>query len=173
MLTGKNVTLRAPSDDDVAALCALRNDVDLQLLLMSQPRPNTPKRVREWAWRMMEDPHSAFFVIESSGQVAGFLQIVRMNFLHGTGELGLCLKSDAQGQGVATEALALAENYAREVFNLRKLTLQVLSSNTRAVRFYEKSGFATAGVWQRHFYQRGAFRDVTLMEKFLTDEAAL
>jgi RimJ/RimL family protein N-acetyltransferase len=146
--------------------------VELQLLLMSQPRPNTPRRVREWAWRMVEDSHSAFFVIESGGQVAGFLQIVHMNFLHRTGELGICLTDGVQGRGVAAEALALAENYAREVFNLRKLTLQVLSSNARAVRFYEKNGFATVGVWQRHFYQRGAFRDVTLMEKFLTDEAA-
>jgi diamine N-acetyltransferase len=167
MLIGTKVILRAPGDDDLAALAALRNDAALQLLLMSQPRPNTPQRVRDWVAHLLADDTSVFFIIEVGGQAVGYLQIVSMRFLHGTGELGICLKNDVQGQGIAAEALALVETYAQEVFNLRKLTLQVLSSNTRAVRFYEKSGFRTVGVWQRHFYQRGSFRDVMLMEKFL------
>jgi len=172
MLSGTKVILRPPEDQDLPALTALRNDVDLQLLLMSQPRPNTLARVGSWVADLLADRDSAFFVIESGKRVCGFLQILRLNLLHGTGELGLCLDDAAQGHGIAAEALTLAEAYARAVFNLRKLTLQALSSNTRAVRFYEKEGFRTVGIWRRHFYQRGEFRDVTLMEKFLSDEPA-
>jgi RimJ/RimL family protein N-acetyltransferase len=66
--------------------------------------------------------------------------------------------------------MEMMEDFARRVFGLRKLTLQVLASNTEAVRLYERSGYTTVGVLRGHFMNGGFFHDVALMEKFLAAE---
>jgi diamine N-acetyltransferase len=169
MLDGSLVTLRAPCDGDRVILGALRNDLGLQAQLMALPRANSAHRVDEWLGRMLSDPGCVFFVIaDKLNQALGFIQVTRMDFVHGTGEFGICLAEHGRGGGRAQEAVALLTGYVREVFNLRKLTLQVLVSNQRATRFHLKSGFVPVGVLKQHFYHARAYHDVGIYEMLLT-----
>ncbi len=136
---------------------------------MALPRANSAQRIDEWLGRMLCDPACAFFVIaaRTGDEALGYVQVTHMDFVHGTGNLGICLAAAAQGGGRAAEALALIEGYVGDVFNLRKLVLQVLAANARALRFYEKSGYLQVGVMRRHFQHRRAYHDVAIFEKFL------
>lgn len=61
--------------------------------------------------------------------------------------------SDCQGEGVGTQLLAYAEQWARE-HNRRRLTLWVAASNARAIHVYEKAGFTitrTKSSWLTRF----------------------
>ncbi len=173
MLTGAKTVLRAPVDGDLAFLVALRNDIETQMFLMSLPRANTPQRVTEWIANTLNDAETVFFIVaeKKTDQPIGYVQLRHMDFINGVGELGICLQSEAHGKGHAKESLELLEAYARDVFNLRKVVLRVTASNTRATTFYAKTGYATVGTHRQHFYQRGAYHDVTIMEKFLTSSA--
>jgi RimJ/RimL family protein N-acetyltransferase len=150
----------------------LRNDIELQFLLMSIPRPNSRALVREWLNRRNTDPEAVFFVIAqcSNDQPVGFLQIVNLDRIHRRGELGICISSMHQGKGFAREAMTLIESYLLTVFCLRKLTLEVLSRNKRALEFYRKIGYLEVGIRLKHFYGGGMFHDVCVMEKFLDAE---
>lgn len=164
--------LRAPEAGDVRFLRALRNDVALQTQLLSLPRPNSDDRVREWIGSLARDEASLFFIIHSVAEAApvGFIQVREMHLVHRRGVLGICLAEAVRGKGHGSAAIGMVEDYARRVFGLRKLTLQVLASNTGAVRLYEKLGYTTVGVLRGHFMNDGVFHDVTLMEKFLAPE---
>ena len=169
MLDGSLVTLRAPRDSDRVVLGTLRNDSGLQTQLMALPRANSAQRVDEWLGRMLSDPGCVFFVVaDKLDQPLGFIQITRMDFVHGTGEFGICLVENGRGGGRAREAVDLLTGYVRDVFNLRKLTLQVLVSNQRATRFHLKSGFVQVGVLRQHFYHARTYHDVAIYEKMLT-----
>ncbi len=169
MLEGTKVVLRPPREGDREILHALRNDARLQSQLMSLPRANSAQRIDDWLARMLSDPASAFFVIAAvkTGKALGYVQITHMDFVHGTGNLGICLAESGRGGGRAAEALALLEGYAGDIFNLRKIVLHVLAANTRALRFYEKCGYLPVGILRRHFHLRRTYHDVAIFEKFL------
>jgi RimJ/RimL family protein N-acetyltransferase len=170
MLDGERITLRPPRETDHEFLARMRNDVDLQWSLGAAPRPNSLERVKQWLNRFEDDPKRMFFVIAEppTGRPLGFIQLVAIHPLHGFGELGICLDRSARGSGAAQDALRLLENYARNVFNLRKITLRVLTSNHRAIGFYEKTGYLAVGVYRQHWYHGNAYHDVLAMEKLLT-----
>ncbi len=168
MIGDDRIVLRAWAQDDLDALAKLRNDLTLQEMLMSQPRPNSADRVQDWLTGKSGRDDGVFFVIadRDSDQVLGYVQVVNMNTMHGTGELGICIGPDSQGSGYGSSALELLEDYLKRVFNLRKLLLHVFAENEGAVKFYVKLGFDEVGRMQDHFLNNGEYRDVVIMEKF-------
>ena len=169
MLSGLRVALRPWASRDLAVLAPLRNDVALQQLLLSTPRPNPEHRVEAWVRARSEDPQGAFFVVaaaEGDGCL-GFAQLTHLDPWNGTAELGLCLSGEHRGRGFGAEALGLVEGYAASVLGVRKLMLSVRADNARARRLYERAGYRVAGCWSAHFFAGGAFHDVELREKLL------
>ena len=174
MLQTEKTMLRLPTDGDLPRLTDWRNDIALQVSLMAVPRPNSPERVRAWLARRLEDEHGVFFIVadRQTNLAVGFVQALNLDFVHGRGELGICLCPQAQGKGFAAEALWLLERYLVDRFRLRKLTLSVLANNERARRFYLREQFTESGLLHKHFYAEGAYHDVVVMEKFLPHSEA-
>ena len=168
MIGDDRIVLRAWAQDDLDALAKLRNDLTLQEMLMSQPRPNSADRVQDWLTEKSGRYDGVFFVIaeRDCDGVLGYAQVVNMNTHHGTGELGICIGPDVQGSGYGSSAMALLEDYLKRVFNLRKLLLHVFADNEGAVKFYLKLGFDEVGCMKDHFLNNGEYRDVVIMEEF-------
>jgi RimJ/RimL family protein N-acetyltransferase len=169
MLAGDVIALRAWCEDDLEPLALLRNNVALQSMLITQPRPNSAEKVRRWLIDKTGREDILFFIVAqcSSQQCIGYIQLSNMRLLHGTADLGICLAPAAQGQGAGREAMALLERYAQQVFALRKIVLQVLVDNHSAVAFYGRLGFSEVGRLREHAYVDGLYRDVLIMEKRL------
>lgn len=168
MLQGKHLILREWRESDLDALATLRNDVDLQALLMAQAKPNSTENVRVWLHGRSNRDDVAFFVAAALDQsVLGYLQVLNIDRSQGVGDLGICFSPAAQGRGLAREACALLELYLRTTLHLRKLTLKVLTSNLRAIAFYRKEGYREVGILERQFRMHDRFEDVMIMEKFI------
>ena len=103
----------------------------------------------------------------ASGRAAGYLQYVGVERADGIVELGVCIAEPFRGLGHAAAALTLGQRYLRDVFAVRKITLQVLARNVRARRFFERCGFRDCGLWQAHVWHEGDWRDVSLMERLV------
>ena len=58
--------------------------------------------------------------------------------------VAMWVASHARGRGVADQLVGALLEHAREV-GLRRVTLHVADGNTRAIGFYERSGFARTG----------------------------
>src|SRR5262245_28401231 len=100
MLRGEAIVLRAPLPEDRDCLSRLRNDAALQTALMALPRANSPRRVEDWVEGVLGDAASLFYVIADAetNRGLGFIQLRKMDFVHGTGELGICLDGPARGK---------------------------------------------------------------------------
>lgn len=169
MLYGQRVLLRPWSESDLSVLSAIRNDLEMQLLLMAEPRPNSVVAVREWLQDRSPRDDGVLFVISRSDDdhALGFIQAQRINRQSRYCYLGICIARDHQSKGVGYEALQLLEIYLYGVLGLRKLLLEVLSDNKTAISFYERAGFARAGTLSSHHRIRDHFVDVVIMEKML------
>ena len=170
MLSDDRIVLRPWNQGDIDTLSMLRNDLALQEMLMTQPRPNTGKKVREWLEEKSSRDDGVFFVIanKEDDRPLGFIQVIGMSALHGTGSLGICLAPSHQGGGAGAAAITLLASYLKRVFAMRKLTLNVLADNEKAIAFYLKQGFVEVGRLREHFFSDGEYKDVVMMEKFIT-----
>ncbi|KQY49728.1 GNAT family protein [Lysobacter sp. Root494] len=168
MLLGDKVILREWRESDLERLSALRNDIDLQRLLMSQARPNSVERVRQWLVERSARDDMVFFVVaDGNDEAVGYIQVAAIDRFHGHGDLGICLSQSTQGLGIAAEACQLLEQYLIDTLALHKLTLRVLADNSRAIAFYRKHGYRDVGVLERHFRDGNSQHDVLLMERLL------
>ena len=104
---------------------------DLEELL----RPDT------WA------PNSHFAVLDQAGGLAGFLTL---DYDGSMVTVGLGLRPDLTGRGIGEEFIKTGLRHAVALFNPGRFVLQVALFNRRAIRVYERVGFAP----QRVFWQR-------------------
>ena len=81
--------------------------------------------------------------------------------------VGMMVTTDEQGQGVGRALLAALIARASADAELHQLTLSVTSSNGRAVRLYERAGFACYGTLPRAIRVAGRVFDKHLMQLHL------
>jgi diamine N-acetyltransferase len=169
MINGDKICLRAPLDKDKEFFFNLRNDLHLQMMLLSRPRANSKLKISSWLEKRLAEEDTLFFVVveKHSNNACGFVQLTNIDLIDRVGSLGICIGGEYLSQGYAHEALHLFEEYIGNVFNIRKIVLEVLSTNERAIKFYLKSGYINAGILRQHVFQFNSFHDVSLMEKFI------
>ncbi len=169
MLTTNKTLLRSPLPEDKELLVKLRNDIDLQVLLMSRPRANNHSKIESWLNQKLSDENTVFFIIADAGAgfPVGYIQLVKMDFINKKCELGICIDAQHHSKGYATDAFKLLEIYAKKIFNINKIVVSVLVKNKRAISFYEKMFYQTVGILKADFYFDSEFHDVQLMEKII------
>ena len=161
-------TIRAPREDDISALTALRNDARTQYALLAYPRLNTPDDVRDWLERRTADPNTLFWVIAGENDKAvGMAQIITIDERGRHGMFGIAIDARHRGQGHGREAVRQVLDVARADGRLDKLLLHVATDNAIACELYRSLGFRDVGVHRHHYKAPDGWHDVAIMERFL------
>ncbi len=121
-------------------------------------------------WMENRDPRYMVLVAEDqSGKICGYVSLNKFNFKSaytGVGDLSIYIGKDCRGQGIGHLLLeSLAEEAKKEGFY--KLVLNVISKNTKALKFYENLGYSLVGVYKDQGILNGEWVDAIIMEKFL------
>jgi aminoglycoside 6'-N-acetyltransferase len=110
--------------------------------------------------------HDKAFVIESEGDLVGFIQFVEEDdpdFRHTS--IDLFLSARHQGQGLGTDAIRTLARYLIDERGHHRLTIDPAADNTVAIRAYEKVGFRPVGVLREYWRSPdGTWRDGLLMD---------
>ena len=110
-------------------------------------------------------PHAAVFVAErDDGRLVGRLSVGRDPHPASThvADVGLMVALGARRQGVGTQLLEAAIDWAREA-GVRKLELHVFPWNEAAIALYESFGFEREGFRRRHYLRSDGYADAILM----------
>jgi RimJ/RimL family protein N-acetyltransferase len=137
------MTLLGPlRDEDSDALFAWINDEEL-VELSAVFRPVTREEHEAWFTDVRGRRDVAIFAIREDGRLVGSCQLL----LDGDeAELRVRIgEADARGRGLGTEAVRELVAHGFQQRRLRRIWLQVFATNGRAIRSYEKAGFARAG----------------------------
>ena len=124
--------------------------------------------VRERLAHQGQGVHS--LVAEVEGRVVGTLGLhVEANprRRHCAG-LGMAVHDGFQGCGVGTALLAAALDLADNWLGLRRIELSVYPDNERAIRLYERFGFAAEGTARDYAFRGGAYVDALMMARLRT-----
>jgi RimJ/RimL family protein N-acetyltransferase len=169
MIRTQRLWLRPWQESDLIFLQSLRNDIDLQTLLLSTVRGSSLSAVRRWLEDKSTGSDQLFFVVElQNTQVPiGYIQLSQDPRGSETFQFGVCLATAYQTQGYGVELLSAIETYLQIHLNVRKLMLQVDESNTRAIACYKKLNYREVGIMHQHIFVHGSLRNVMIMEKCL------
>jgi len=118
----------------------------------------------------VNDNNVLLAVAEVDGKVVGHLSLGRYSLQEETRHvlyLDMGVVDGYRETGVGTALMDFAVQWARER-RVGKITLSVFSTNTRALKLYEKFGYEVEGVRRRQFVIDGSFVDEILMGLFLS-----
>lgn len=158
------VTLRARTDDDLDVLFHLAADLDTwEDRSPASPAPLTRAAYDERLAKSESDTSNVRFVIEADGVAVGSVSLFDIDGLARHAEVGIALVAEARGKGVGTAAIAQIVEFAFVRCNLRRLHLQLIASNTGALRAYQKAGFVIESRQREHAWVRGRYEDIVVM----------
>jgi len=114
----------------------------------------------DWAVQRSKTNPRAVAEARLGGKPAGMIELApESGAEEGYGHIAfLCMDEPYRGHGYACQLIGHAVSVYRAM-GRKKLRLRVAEANTRAVRFYERSGFTLS------LREKGAFGDVLIMEK--------
>jgi len=165
-LKGELVNLVLLTEDDASTLTRWVNDAEVNKYLNVGRIPLTEEAEVSFVENAYKSNDRMVLGIwhKADNKLIGNTGFHNIDQLDQTASFGIMIGETAYwNQGVGTEALKLMLNYAFTVRNLRNVTLSVLGENPRAIRCYEKNGFASVGIYKQHRFKAGKWQDEHLM----------
>lgn len=101
----------------------------------------------------------------------GALDLFEFEPLHRRAGVGILIHDvNQRGRGWASDALAVAERYAREVLGLHQLWCEVGVENTPSLALFRGAGFETVGVRRDWVWTPRGYRDAVVMQKIFMEQ---
>lgn len=175
VLRTERLVLRRPIATDITDRHAIGRDPEIYRMLGADIRglsPLTEDQARAWVESIVA--HPAAWVIEFQGRAIG--EILLDNFVEADRRAGLIvgiLDPQALGKGLGTEAIRAVAEFAFDTLALHKLSMRVLSFNTRALRAYERVGFIREGLERESALIGGVWHDDVIVGLLARDFDAL
>jgi RimJ/RimL family protein N-acetyltransferase len=170
LFKGKLVRLAAidPEEDSKSFSKWSRDSEYKRLLDFAPPRLYSVRASKEWIEKQLEasQPNTYWFAIRSleDDRLLGDIDLAVTTWGGRDAFVGIGIgERDFWGKGYGTEAMQLALRFAFTELNLRRVTLDVVENNQRAVRSYEKAGFRIEGRERQAIQREGHRWDVLFM----------
>ena len=126
---------------------------------------------QRWRWtRSIHDPHVLWAVARVGDKLAGTLTLSPyygdLKKTRHVRNLGMGVAKEFRNNKVGTALMDYALRWAGNK-HARKIVLSVFSTNRKAIRLYEKFGFANEGVRRKAFLIDGKYVDEIMMGRFV------
>lgn len=167
--------LRPIEKSDLKKLNKWKNDKEIFKYLGGGFQPISIDQQSEWLDSMIDlTGNNKRYIIEDENHMAiGVIGLYGISWIHRAAEIGMYIgEEEAHGNGYGTEAYEIIENYAKNFLNLRKLKLNVVYTNEKAVGFWEKLGYSKIGYLSQERYIDGQYHDLFILEKFLNKKGS-
>lgn len=101
-----------------------------------------------------------FAIVDTNDEYLGTISLKNIDYQNGNAEYAISLRQKAIGKDIAKEATDILLYIAFFELDLNKVYLNVLSTNIRAVRFYEKYGLTFEGEFIEHINIGGEYKSL-------------
>lgn len=137
------------------------HDEEILSLFQNDFSKMTEEDVRNFIMFSFTKENQHFAIVDNENdEYLGTISLKNINIKNRNAEFAICTRKKIRGCGVNNIAVKLLINYAFNNLKLHKIYLNVLSSNLRAKKFYEKMDFKYEGTFKNHIYIQGKYEDL-------------
>lgn len=155
------VNLRELRLEDAPYMYEFIEDKDISANFLYTRYPNSIEGLEKFILNSIGDRNNVHFAIESEKQeFVGTISLKNINYIDRNAEYAISIRKKFWGQNYATVATERIIGYAINTLNMYKIYFNVLSTNKRAIGFYEKFGFEQEAVFKNHVYINGKYEDL-------------
>jgi RimJ/RimL family protein N-acetyltransferase len=163
VLRGARVLLRPLALTDLRRCVKWFSDPEV-IRFLGRNSPVTMAEEERWFRAYERRTDEQIFAIEVAGDHIGNLGLHKIDRVHRKAEVGIVIGEPTfWSKGYGTEAMRLALRYGFDDLGLSKVSLDVLETNVRAIRTYERLGFQREGLHRDEAYKDGRFVNVIRM----------
>ncbi|KAF2958245.1 GCN5 family acetyltransferase [Thermotoga sp. Ku-13t] len=168
----EGVTIRWVRLSDAPQLVAFKKAVTSEspFLLTHPDEVEDVFEARRFISIYLTDDRRIFLVAEYQGEIVGMITLAgssRRKILH-KAELGISVRKPYWGKGIGSALISEALRIAKQK-GFKKIQLEVMEHNERAIRLYKKFGFEVEGRKKKAICMDGQYFDLLVMGKWLED----
>jgi len=157
---------------DLGAISKWQNSIEDKRLVMGFRFPVSDMTSAEWLKQRMlplpKHPSTIYWAIRAKNEqtLLGYVVLFDIDYISGTAEIGIYLESHRRS-GAGTVSIFECLDRAKRDLHLRKILARTLSSNTSALRLFEKTGFHQEGILSSQYWDGIAYHDVQILSQFI------
>ena len=110
------------------------------------------------SWKNEKNVH--FAIVTDEDEYVGTVSLKNISKVDRNAEYAIAIRKKYWGMEYATFATTAIVHYGFQMLNLHKIYLNVPSTNSRAIKFYEKFGFQREGILKEHINISGQMVDL-------------
>lgn len=131
--------------------------------------PFSKENFNEFITNSWSDTKNIHYAIVDDNEYVGTVSLKNINYVDRNAEYAIVIRKKFWGTKCAYEATKQIIEYGFKRINLHKIYFNVLSSNLRARKFYEKFGFIKENAFKEHMFINGKYEDLIWYCIFSTD----
>lgn len=162
-LKAEAIVLRPLMLSDAEALFAAHGDVESHHYWSSPAHKDVEQTRAYIAETLAIAGAHAWAITESGGQALGRIALFVVR--EGVGEIGVIMRPEASGRGLASKALALVAKYGFETLGLHRLAADIDPDNSNSISLFLRAGFAQEGLLRGNWKTHLGVRDSVIMGK--------
>jgi ribosomal-protein-alanine N-acetyltransferase len=164
-----NIELRKWSEEYFARICEIFTRCDRSCLSDGIPMPYTEAHARGWYENTVlprDEKDGLYRIIFADAKPVGQISVACYDDIRARdAEMGYILLDEYKGQGIMTQAVAMACAEAFGKLDILRITAEVFSPNTASCRVLEKNGFQLEGTLRRAVCKDGNVHDMCIYGK--------
>ncbi|MCY7864583.1 GNAT family N-acetyltransferase [Bacillus spizizenii] len=164
-------TIRSACAEDAQKLSALRLKIDGETEYMDREKGEDFIDVSSFEQRIKEDTEkkrNLFLVAEVQDRLAGFSRCEGTDLKRSShkAEFGVCVLKEFWGYGIGKHLLQQSLSWA-DTNGIKKISLNVLETNERAISLYKTYGFEAEGILKKEkLLSDGNYYNTVVMGRF-------
>ena len=150
------VSFRRITRQDVPLISEIRN------LCVEYLHDSTQFSVEE-TFKWFDNSNPNFYSILLDNKMIGYFRTSNYSLKNQNIYIGADIHPNYWGKGIGFEVYSKFIPFLFNEYNLNKISLEVLSTNNRAISLYTKLGFKSEGVKREEIYKNNKFIDSVIM----------
>ena len=162
-LDAQGIVLRPLELADADALFAAHSDAETHHYWSSPPHANIDETRAYIADTLALPGAHVWAITENGGEALGRIGLFSVR--DGVGEIGIIMRREATGRGLASKAVQMVEGYAFETLGLHRLAADIDPDNTSSISLFLRAGFQREGLLRGNWRTHLGIRDSVIMAK--------
>jgi [ribosomal protein S5]-alanine N-acetyltransferase len=166
-LNTDKVVLRPITVTDAPALYAVHRDPETHRFWSGPAHTSEEETARNIATTLQREDVQVWAITTDGGIALGRTGLIHLR--EGVGEIGIILRRDLHGQGLASAALGLVMDYAFGGVGLHRLTADIDPDNAGSLSLFLRAGFKREGLLRGNWKTHIGIRDSVILGKLRDD----